>query len=135
MKLATGDVIGVEFCQYPKSTAYILNGMRYRTIVEMLNAFLESRGLELLFGDPDYWMFFRSVSIYAIRPKWQRWINPFVQPLYQVYFDECLSEMLSTALSKAPRDDESQAKAILTCLKTYMEGLAAPQKQTCTIYN
>ena len=131
MRLSTGDEIAIKVCRYPKETKYILNGLEYNSVEELIQEFLFSRYL----FTPDFDSMFvlkQTVRIYESRIIFYPVENFLVQvfpnfftPKYNVYL-----KGLRGALSL----EEGETQLVGLC-KILERLVASPQKQECTIYS
>ena len=124
MRLSTGDEVAIKVCRYPKETKYILNGLEYNSIEELIREFLFSK--YLFTPDLDDWFFLKqTVRIYEVGNFLVRNFPAFFTPKYNVYL-KGLRRSLS--LEK----EETQLVGLCEILEKLV---APPQEQECTIYS
>jgi hypothetical protein len=132
MKLSTGDIVEIEVCQFPNKKSYLLNGLRYDTLDDLIKEFLMTKNL--FTPDFDYLTGLLSVvEIYEIGIL-NRLFHKFKfrMPLYRVDLGEPLWRILCD--QRAIEDYDVQLRII--CV--YLEELLHPtgsKKQICTIYS
>jgi hypothetical protein len=124
MKLSTGDEISIKVCWYPKETKYVLNGLEYNSVEELIQEFLFSKYL----FTPDFDSMFvlkRIVRIYDVGNLLVRIFPNFFTPKYNVYL-----RVLRRSLSF----EEGETQLVELC-KILEKLVAPPQEQECTIYS
>jgi len=124
MRLSTGDEVAIKVCRYPKENKYILNGLEYNSVEELIREFLFSKYL----FTPDFDSIFvlkPIVRIYGVGNFLIRIFPDFFTPKYNVFFTRfrgslCLGE------------GETQLVGLCEILEKLV---AAPQEQECTTYS